>query len=76
MAIVVTLLRLRGEMMTMKEILAEAELTGRKFTVKNTSVAQALNRACESETNQVFTRELSDKKSGSNLLYRYGLVNW
>ena len=76
MAVVVTLLRLRGEMMTLKEILAEAELTGRKFTVKNTSVAQALNRACESETNQVFTRELSDKKSGSNLLYRYGLVNW
>jgi hypothetical protein len=76
MAIVVTLLRLRGEMMTLKEILAEAELTGRKFTVKNVSLAQALNRACESETNRVFTRELSDEKSGKHFLYRYGLVNW
>lgn len=76
LAIVITLLRLHGEMMTMKEILAEAELTGRKFTVKNTSLAQALNRACESEVHRVFTRELSDKKSGANYLYRYGLVNW
>ena len=76
MAVVVTLLRLRGEMMTLKEILAEAELTGRKFTVKNASLATALNRACESETNRVFTRELSDEKSGKHFIYRYGLVNW
>jgi len=76
MAVVVTLLRLRGEMMTLKEILAEAELTGRKFTVRQNSLSRALNRACESETNNVFTRELTDEKSGANKLYRYGLVNW
>jgi hypothetical protein len=78
LAMVVGLLRIRGEMMTMKEILAEAELTGRKFTVRQESLRTALNRACESETNRIFTRELSEEKAGKsrNRLYRYGLVNW
>ncbi len=74
--LVVDMLRMRGEMLTLKEIRAEAELMGRKFTIRQDSLARALNRACESETDQIFMRELSDKKSGSNLLYRYGLVSW
>ena len=76
MAMVVSLLRLRGEMMTFKEILAEAELTGRKFTVRNDSLRRALDRACEDEVHRVFTREQSDEKSGKHFIYRYGLVNW
>jgi hypothetical protein len=78
LAMIIGLLRIRGEMMTLQEIRSEAELTGRKFTVTQKSLAQALNRACESETNRIFTRELSEEKAGKsrNLLYRYGLVNW
>ena len=74
--LVVDMLRMRGEMLTLREICAEAELMGRKFTVKQNSLYRALNRACESDTDRIFTRELTNKKSGANLLYRYGLVNW
>jgi hypothetical protein len=74
--LVIDMLRMRGEMLTLKEILAEAELMGRKFTIKQDSLARALNRACEHETDRIFIRELSDQKSRANLLYCYGLVNW
>jgi hypothetical protein len=74
--IVVEMLRMRKQMLTLKEILAEAELMGRKFTVKQNSLYRALNRACESDVNRVFTRELSDQKSGANFIYRYGLAEW
>jgi hypothetical protein len=76
LSMVVDLLRMRGEMMTLKEIIAEAELMGRKFTVKQDSLRRALDRACEDEADQRFTRELSNQKSRANYLFMYGLVNW
>jgi hypothetical protein len=49
---------------------------GRKFTVKQDSLRRALDRACEDEADQRFTRELSNQKSRANYLFMYGLVNW
>lgn len=74
--LVVDLLRMRGQPLTLREIIAEAELMGRTFTIKQNSLERALNRACESDTSRIFTRELTDKRAGKNFLYAYGLVNW
>jgi hypothetical protein len=74
---VVEVLRGRGQLMTFKEILAEAESFGRKFTIKQDSLRTALNRACEHDTNLVFTRETADEfTTNKKVIYRYGLVNW
>jgi len=75
--IVIEILRLRGQPMNLKEILSEAELMGRKFSIKQNSLSRALNRACESESSMVFTRTISDAPTrNQNLIYDYGLVNW
>jgi len=72
------ILRMRGEALTFKEILAEADLLGRKFTVKQNSLIRALDRACESEVQRIFTRTITDEKFASNgkLMWKYGLANW
>jgi hypothetical protein len=74
--IIVEILRMRAAPLTFKEILAEAELVGRKFTVKQDALRRALERACADETQRIFTREMSQVKSGANTQYVYGLVNW
>ena len=72
--LVADILRLVGKPLTPNEIFAEAELIGRKFTVKQNSLRMALTRACDNETNLVFTREISDENKKT--IYRYGLANW
>jgi len=75
--LVIDILRRVGKPLTMPEIFADAELIGRKFTVKQDSVRRALMRACEQDTNQVFTREeTGESNRNQKIMYRYGLANW
>jgi AAA domain-containing protein len=74
---IASILRMRREPMTFKEILADAELLGIAFTVKQNSLMRALNRACESDVMHVFTRQDAGKATAKNQpTYLYGLVTY
>jgi hypothetical protein len=74
--LVIEYLRMRKQPLTVKELFAEAELMGRKFTVKAESLRRALDRACLSEVDKRFVRAEQTEKSGRQLVYKYGLAEW
>jgi hypothetical protein len=75
---IMEILRVRGEPLTFNEIIDEAQILGRKFTINQRSLHRALDRSYESDAQHYFTRETAPQKSTVNgkPVFIYGLVNW
>jgi len=75
---VVDILRQVQKPLTFESIIAQASLTKHgKLPVTSKSLLRLLNDACESDTNMVFTRSVSEApRKNKTPVYDYGLVNW